>query len=186
MLATAGRLVPTRAPRHAPRVTVSSALCRRGPVRQLIGRDVASAEWDALRVVDRSLFPASPRPDFDSGAAETVGHGVGIETMRLGDRGERSAPGVRVGGCRERVIVPLLGDIAALHMATVEVGHHRGSADAELFGKLHDRGAGVVTVDEIVDLCGAKSGLRTMPRCWWGSRGVESGWLPVDRLRLGV
>ena len=106
--------------------------------------------------------------------------------MRLGDRGERSALGIRVGGRGERVIVPLLGDIPALHTATVEVGHHRGSADAESFGKLHDGGAGVVIVDEIVDFRGAKSGLRTMPRRWWGSPGVESGWLLADPLRLGV
>jgi hypothetical protein len=132
-------------------------------VRQLVGRVVASVEWDSLRVVDRWLFPASPRSDFDSGATEAVGHGLGIE-----------------------VIVPLLGDMPALHMATVEVRHHRGSADAEPFGKLHDRGAAVVTVDEIVDFCGVKSGLRTMPRCRWGSPGVESGWLLADLRRLGV
>jgi hypothetical protein len=146
----------------------------------------ASAEWDSLRVVDRWLFPASPRSDFDSGATEAVGHGLGIEIVRLGDRGERSAPGVRDGGGCERVIVPLLGDPPALHMPTVKVRHHRASADTEAFGKLHDRGAGVITVDEIVDFCGAKSGLRTMPRRWWGSPGFESGWLLSDRLRLGV
>ena len=152
----------------------------------MVGRDGSERGWEALRGVDRWLFPASPRSDLDSGATEAVGHGLGIETLRLGDRGERCAAGVRVGGCRDRVIVPLLGSIPALHMATVEVRHHRGSADAEAFGKLHDRGAGVVTVDEIVDFCGAKSGLRTMPRCRWGSPGVESGSLLADRLGLGV
>ena len=146
----------------------------------------ASAEWESLRVVDRWLFPASPRSDSDSCATEAVAHGLGIEIMGLGDRGERGAAGVRVSGCRERVMVPLLGDISALHMAAVEVGHHRGSADAEAFGELLDRGAGVVTVDEIVDLCGAKSWLRAMPRRWWGSPGVGSGCLLVGRLRLGV
>jgi hypothetical protein len=156
-------------------------------VRQLVvGGDVASAEWDSLRVVDRWLVPASPRSDFDSGATEAVGHGLGIEIMRPGDRGKRSAPGIRVGGSCERIIVPLLGDTPALHMATVEVRHHRGSADTEAFGKLHDRATCPVAGDESIDFCGAKSGLRTMPRRWWGSPGVESGWLLADGLRLGV
>ena len=84
---------------------------------------------DSLRVVDRWLFPTSPRPNFDSGATEAVGHGLGIEIMRLGDRGdrgERGAAGVRVGGCRERVTVPLLGDIPAF------TGGNRNPLNAEL------------------------------------------------------
>jgi hypothetical protein len=34
-----------------------------------------------------------------------------------------------------------------LHTATVDVSHHRGPADTEVVGKLHDRGAGVVAID---------------------------------------
>ena len=110
----------------------------------------------------------------------------GSRSCWLGDLRERMAFGIRVGGCRERVIVPLLGDTAALHLATVEVGHHGGAADAEAFGELHDRGAGVVVVDEGVDSCGAQSGLRAVPCRRWGSLGVASGWLLAARCRLGV
>ena len=106
--------------------------------------------------------------------------------MLAGDVRERSAFGIRVGGGCERVIVPLLGDTPALYMASVEVSHHRGAADAEALGKSHDRGAGVVVVDEGVDVGGAQSGLRAMPFGGWGSLGVASGWLLAARCRLGV
>ena len=106
--------------------------------------------------------------------------------MLVGDLRERSALGIRVGGCCERVIVPLPGDTPALYMAAVEMSHHRGAADAEPFGKLHDRGAGVVAVDESVDVGGAESTLCALPCCGWGSLGVASGWLLAARFRLGV
>src|SRR3954469_12024855 len=93
---------------------------------------------------------------------------------------------VRVGGCRDRVVVPVLGDTPALYLATVEVCHHGGAADAEAFGKLHDRGAGVVVVDEGVDVCGAKSALCALSCGGRGGLGVASRWLLDDRCRLGV
>jgi hypothetical protein len=58
---------------------------------------------------------------------------------------------------------------------------YRGSTDAEPFGKLHDRAACPVVGDESVDVCGAKSGLRTMPRRGRGSPGVASGSLLAAR-----
>ena len=86
----------------------------------------------------------------------------------------------------ERVVVPLLGGRASLHVTAVEVRHHGGSADSEPSGEVHDRGAGAVVVDECIDINTAKSALRSMRCGRWGSPPNASGWLLAGRLNGGV
>ena len=98
------------------------------------------------------------------------------------------------GGRCERVIIPLLGDTPALRIPAVEVSHHGGAADAEAFGKLHDRRAGVVAVDErrrrrrrgVAVVCGAvpcvgesRCRVGIAARCSAPARGLNS--VPMRR-----
>lgn len=68
--------------------------------------------------------------------------------------GERGAERVGVRGCREGVVIPLLGDKPSLYVAPVEVCHHGGPRDAELLGEFLDGRAGAVRVGERVDVVG--------------------------------
>ena len=68
-------------------------------------------------------------------------------------------------------MVPLLRDGASLDASAVEVGHDGGAADTKAFDELGDCGAGLVVVDECVDLT-SKSALRSVCRGRWGSRAI--------------
>jgi hypothetical protein len=71
--------------------------------------------------------------------------------------------------------------------SAVEVGHDRGAADTKAFDELRDRGAGLVVVDECIDLSTAKSALRSVRRGRQGSRAVVAcRWLLVGWRGRGV
>jgi hypothetical protein len=72
-----------------------------------------------------------------------------------------------------------------LDASAIEVGHDGGAADTEAFDELGDCGAGLVVVDECIDLNVAKSALRSV-RGRWGSRAIACRWLFAGRRGRGV
>jgi hypothetical protein len=83
-------------------------------------------------------------------------------------------------------VVPLLRDGASLDASAVEVGHDGGSADTKALDELRDRGAGLVALDECIDLSTAKSALRSVRRGRWGSRAIACRWPLAGRRGRGV
>ena len=77
-----------------------------------------------------------------------------------GDLGERGTVCVAASGGGESSVVSLLRDGASLDASAVEVGHDGGAADTNAFDELRDLGAGLVVVDECIDLNTAQSALR--------------------------
>ena len=82
--------------------------------------------------------------------------------------------------------MPLLRDGASLDASAVEVGHDGGAANTKACDELGDRGAGLVVVDECIDLNTAKSALRSVRRGRSGSRAVAFRWLLAGRRGRGV
>ena len=121
--------------------------------------------------VGRSI-PSSSGSDRDACSAEAVGDGRRIESELRGDLGERGTVRVAASGGGEFLVVPLLRDGASLNASAIEVGHDSGAADTKAFDELRDRGAGLVVVDECIDLNTAKSALRSVLRGGWGSRAI--------------
>jgi hypothetical protein len=80
----------------------------------------------------------------------------------------------------------LLGDRASLDASAVEVGHDGGAADTKAFDELLDRGAGLVALDECIDIDTAESVLRPMRRGRWGSLAIASGELLAGWRGRGV
>ena len=77
----------------------------------------------------------------------------------MGDLGQRQSGRVELGCLLEGLVVPCRLFAVARDTVAVEVAGDGGAIDVELDGELVDGGAGLVCVDEVVDVGGGEAPL---------------------------
>ena len=104
-------------------------------------------------------WPTAARTNRDSGAVESVGDGLCVDSELVGDVGQRPTGRVELGCSGEDLVVPCRLFAVARDAVAVEVAGHGGSVDAELDGELVDGGASLVGANEVVEVGGGETSL---------------------------